>query len=100
MAGRSVATTVYVTDPETGEVTRYLAGETPTGAHAAVIRNAKAWEGAAGDSAGFDPDEHTAAEVVAYAEQHPEDLDRLLEAERAGKDRTTVIAALERLGEP
>jgi len=41
----------------------------------------------------FDPYDHTAAEVRAYLAEHPEDADRVLDAERAGKARTTVLEA-------
>jgi hypothetical protein len=45
---------------------------------------------------GFDPTEHTAAEVTDYlalhAEQSPGEVMRVLEAERAGKDRKSVVA--------
>lgn len=45
----------------------------------------------------FDPGEHTVAEVQEYIAAHPDDTERVLASERAGKNRTTLIAAL---GEP
>jgi hypothetical protein len=38
----------------------------------------------------FDPGEHTVAEVEAYVQEHPDDVDRVLDAERAGKNRVTL----------
>jgi hypothetical protein len=38
----------------------------------------------------FDPDEHTVAEVEDYMAEHPDDADRVLDAERAGKNRVTL----------
>lgn len=44
-----------------------------------------------GDGGGlFDPSAHTVDEVNAYLADHPDDTDRVLEAERAGKNRTGV----------
>jgi hypothetical protein len=44
---------------------------------------------------GFDPAEHTVEEVNAHlalhAESAPGEVERVLELERAGKDRTTVV---------
>jgi hypothetical protein len=44
-----------------------------------------------GDAEGFDPGEHTVAEVEEYLEQHPDERDAVLELERSGKNRTTLI---------
>lgn len=44
--------------------------------------------------ADFDPSEHTGPQVIAYANDHPAERERLLAAERAGKARSTVINAL------
>lgn len=44
---------------------------------------------------GFDPAAHTVDEVKAYADEHPDDIEELLEAEAAGKNRSTLIAYLE-----
>ena len=43
----------------------------------------------------YDPDEHTVSEVEAYVADHPDERDAILAAERAGKNRRTLIAALE-----
>ena len=39
----------------------------------------------------FDPGAHTVADVEAYLDEHPDEIDRVLEAERAGKNRTTLL---------
>jgi hypothetical protein len=46
-----------------------------------------------GDGA-FDPGEHTVAEVEAYAAEHPDELDAIIAAESAGKNRSTLLTAL------
>jgi hypothetical protein len=43
----------------------------------------------------FDPAEYTVAEVVDYAITNPEQIDDLIAAEEAGKNRSTLIAQLE-----
>ena len=45
---------------------------------------------AAPASAGFDPAEHTVAEVEEYVAKHPDQADAVLAAEAAGKNRTTL----------
>lgn len=39
----------------------------------------------------FDPGEHTVAEVEEYVDAHPDERGRVLDAERAGKDRVTLV---------
>jgi hypothetical protein len=39
----------------------------------------------------FDPSAHTVAEVNDYLEQHPEDADRVIQAESAGKARVSIV---------
>jgi len=39
----------------------------------------------------FDPGEHTVADVEAYLDEHPDEIDRVLQAERDGKNRTTLL---------
>ena len=46
---------------------------------------------------GFDPGAHTVAEVEEYVDQHPEQAQELLDAEIAGKNRTTLVSYLEGL---
>ena len=46
---------------------------------------------------GFDPAAHTVDEVKAYADEHPDDISDLLEAEIAGKDRSSLVSYLEDL---
>ena len=43
----------------------------------------------------FDPADYTVAEVEEYAEANPDQIDELLAAEEAGKNRTTLVAWLE-----
>jgi hypothetical protein len=46
---------------------------------------------AAGQAGGFDPGEHTVAEVEEYLADHPDERDSVLGAERAGKNRSTLV---------
>lgn len=39
----------------------------------------------------FDPSKHTVKEVQAYLDGNPDDADRVLDAERAGQARTTLL---------
>jgi hypothetical protein len=48
----------------------------------------------AAEEAEFDPSEHTVAEVQDYLEANPDDADRVLDAERAGKKRVGVADAV------
>lgn len=41
----------------------------------------------------FDPKKHTVAEVKAYLAAHPEDKRRVMRAERAGKNRRTIVGS-------
>lgn len=43
----------------------------------------------------FDPGEHTVEDVVAYMVEHPDELAAVLDAERAGKARVTLLGALD-----
>jgi hypothetical protein len=45
----------------------------------------------------YDPADHTVAEVEEYAEAHPDEVQDLLDAEVAGKNRSTLITFLEQL---
>jgi hypothetical protein len=42
-------------------------------------------------SASFDPGEHTVADVEAYIAKHPDQRDAVLEAEKSGKARATLV---------
>lgn len=44
---------------------------------------------------GFDPAEHTVEDVLAHLEAHPDERDAVLAAERDGKARVTLLAALD-----
>jgi hypothetical protein len=41
---------------------------------------------------GFDPDDHTVAEVMWYISENPDDADRVRALEAAGKARKTIVA--------
>jgi hypothetical protein len=45
--------------------------------------------------AGFDPAAHTVAEVEEYVEEHPDEVEAILDLEEQGKARSTLIAFLE-----
>jgi hypothetical protein len=47
------------------------------------------------EPAGYDPGEHTVDEVKAYVEAHPDERQAVLDAETAGKARSTLLAWLE-----
>jgi hypothetical protein len=47
-------------------------------------------EADAGEEAEFDPSEHTVAEVQEYLAENPDDEDRVLDAELAGKNRVSL----------
>lgn len=42
----------------------------------------------------YDPSEHTVEDVLAYAGEHPEAVEAIVNAEIAGKQRTTLLSAL------
>ena len=43
----------------------------------------------------YDPAEHTVEEVKEYVEEHPDQAEEILEAELEGKERKTLVPALE-----
>jgi hypothetical protein len=43
----------------------------------------------------FDPGAHTVADVEAYVDENPDELDAVLAAEKSGKNRVTLVEALE-----
>lgn len=45
--------------------------------------------------AGFDPGEHTVYDVLVHVDAYPEQAADILEAEQAGKNRVTLVTALE-----
>lgn len=47
--------------------------------------------GAGGASDEFDPTDHTVNEVLEYLQDHPEDRDRVLAAEEAGRGRKGIV---------
>jgi hypothetical protein len=42
---------------------------------------------------GFDPADHTVAEVWDYIDAHPDERDAVIAAEHAGKDRAGIVDA-------
>lgn len=48
-------------------------------------------EGAAPAVEAFDPSAHNVADVLAYLSANPDDAERVLDAERAGKARKGVL---------
>lgn len=42
---------------------------------------------------GFNPSDHTVAEVLAYIAENPDQKDAVIAAEKDGKNRTTVVGA-------
>ena len=44
---------------------------------------------------GFDPAAHTVTEVQEYADEHPDQVEEIYEAEVAGKNRSTLVTYLE-----
>lgn len=49
---------------------------------------------------GWDPADYNIDDVKAYVEENPDERDRVLEAERTGKGRVSLIAWLEQGAEP
>ena len=46
----------------------------------------------------FDPGEYTVDEVKTYVEEHPDEVDDVLEKEVGGKDRSTLVNWLGKFG--
>lgn len=47
------------------------------------------------ESGGYDPGEHTVVEVQQHVEEHPEETQAVLDAERSGRNRSTLVSWLE-----
>lgn len=47
-----------------------------------------------GEEDSYDPSDHTAEDVVEYAEAHPDEVEAIIAAEKAGKGRKTIINGL------
>lgn len=47
------------------------------------------------EDGGFDPGDYTVTEVIGYVEDNPDELEAVIAAEQAGKDRVTLISHLE-----
>lgn len=77
--GRTVETSVQA------EVTRLqLAGYSTTPPEALKV---------ADEPAPFDPAEHTVDQVLTFIEEHPDSADAVLELERHGKNRSSLIGS-------
>lgn len=48
-----------------------------------------------GDDEGYDPSDHTVDDVLDYVADHPDEHDAVLQAEKDGKNRSTLVSALE-----
>ena len=47
------------------------------------------------DDEGYDPGDDSVDAVLAYVDENPNEADRVLAAEKAGKNRTTLVSQLE-----
>jgi trigger factor len=47
------------------------------------------------ETAAFDPSAHTVDEVLAYIDEHPDELAAIVAAEAAGKARKTILGVAE-----
>lgn len=81
--------------PEIAALEPMLGSEIPTGTEQASTHPEPQPEPLLGSDTSFDPADHTSAEVQAYVEAWPEDRDAVLSAERAGKNRSTLVKHLE-----
>ena len=63
----------------------HSAGGDPLGGQATSAPSVLAGQGE------FDPGEHTIAEVQAYVNEHPDELDAIYAAEQTGKARSTLL---------
>ena len=78
----------------TDEPTEASGGADATGEDGVTVADTAAGDTAedAGDSTtSFDPSEKSVAEVLAYIDEHPEEKDSVVAAEREGKGRTTIL---------
>lgn len=50
--------------------------------------------------AAFDPAEHTVADVLSYLDAHPDQTERVADAELGGKARKTLLDAIDERTEP
>lgn len=66
-------------------------GEEPGGEAEGEVGVDSGDEGAPAE--GFNPSDHTVAEVLAYIAENPDQKDAVIAAEKAGKNRTTVVSA-------
>jgi hypothetical protein len=83
---------VYVRNAD-GQVSNVLPFTWTAGAEAQSAEAAQVDGSATSADEEFDPSEHTVAEVQAYLDGNPDQTDYVLDRERAGKARTTLIGA-------
>lgn len=87
---------VVVASPATAWTSGQYVQTSVPGAAGRATWTGTAWVGGAAPlGAGFDPGEHTVDEVKAYVGEHPDERQAVLDAERAGKNRTTLVEWLE-----
>ncbi len=80
---------VVVANPTTPWTSGQFVQTAVAGAPGRATWTGTGWVGGAAPL-GFDPEEHTVAEVEAYIAEHPEETDAVLATEAAGKNRTTL----------
>lgn len=80
-------------DSPNQQVVRPDADQVQADAEASLVDDA---DGSADDveDDAYDPGDFTVADVEAYAAEHPDQVQAIVAAERAGKNRTTLLAAL------
>ena len=78
-------------DAQAEAVAAYIAGE-ETGAEVADVSPDAAE--ATGNGGAYDPGAHTVDEVLAYAADHPDEVNAIAAAEEAGKNRSTLLDRL------
>jgi hypothetical protein len=61
------------------------------GAVPATSRTTKSSDSSGTVAVSFDPGAHTVAEVEAYIDAHPDEEGAVLDAERAGKNRASLV---------
>jgi hypothetical protein len=66
-----------------------------TGGAGASLLGAEAGDDEPEGDGSYDPGDHTVTEVIGWVEDHPDELEEILAAEQAGKDRVTLVQHLE-----
>ena len=89
------AHTVTLTLNSVAQPTFVINAVAGTGAQADLLEAEQESESAPEVEAGFDPAAHTVTEVIGFVEDNPDQLDAIVAAEQAGKDRVTLVQHLE-----